>query len=46
MKAGGWYHSVAVRGNVVVLQMILDLGDPHDCLSEGPLRAAFGASTL
>ena len=35
MEAGGWYHYIAVGGNVaVLLSMIikLDLDDPRDCL--------------
>ena len=35
IKAGEWYHYVAVGGNVVVLQSMLttlDLNDPRDCL--------------
>ena len=35
MKAGGWYHCVAVGGNVAgLLSMVvkLDLDDPRDCL--------------
>ena len=34
MKAGAWYHYVAVGENVVVLQIMVtkaDLDDPHDC---------------